>query len=157
MSRPRSEVAGSIPGGGGESCPYEFRAFVCQSQRRLSPCFPGPLFVPCNGVCPTFYHLLLLRTARDQSGAPGASRTRMHYQSCVRLCVAQERKGRGGGKILSRSKGKGHQRENNFQLVLGGMTCTQIQEAEKKLSAAGPCRPRLCACNNRTCDREHLV
>lgn len=94
--------------------------------------FQAPPLVPCNCVCPTFYHLLLRRTARDQSRVPGASRTRMHYQSCVRLCVAQGKKINKKILVECRSKGKGHQRENHFQLVRGGLTCPQIQEARPR-------------------------
>lgn len=119
---------------------------MCQSQRWVSPCFPGPPLAPCNCVCPTFYHLLLLRTARDQSSVPGASRTCMHYQSCARLCVAQEREKKKKNLVERKSKGKGHQRENNFQLVRGGLIRTQIQEAQTNLLAAWPCAAvRVCA------------
>lgn len=41
--------------------------------------------------------------------------------------------------VEQRSKGKGHQRENNFQLVRVGSPHTQIQEARTNLSAAWPC------------------
>lgn len=36
-------------------------------------------------------------------------------------------------------KEKGHQRENNFRLVRGGSTHTQIQEEQTSLLAAWPC------------------
>lgn len=48
--------------------------------------------------------------------------------------------------VECRSKGKGHQRENNFQLVRGGLTWTQTQEAGTELLAARPCAVvRVCA------------
>lgn len=48
--------------------------------------------------------------------------------------------------VERRSKGKGHQRENNFQLVRGSLTCTQIHKAQTNLLAAGPCAVvRVCA------------